>query len=205
MKYFNISHKIKVIRESLSISQRDLADKMEVPQSTVVRIESGEINISAAILEKFCAATGYEFEFINKENNLVFQVCDYIIDFCKKRLGSDYDVTNMKLNKLLYYVYKEYLKNYKSEQELFPNYFYAWEHGPVYKDIYYKYSSFKQNVIDLENVNYVNLSQDQINIIDSILDKIYTESAYKLRKDTHKEHDWMRARAKGDNVLICFI
>ena len=52
-----LPQQIKNTREKLGLSQRDLAKKMGVPQSTVVRIESGEMNISQATIEKFCEAT----------------------------------------------------------------------------------------------------------------------------------------------------
>lgn len=64
---------IKKIREGLNLSQRELAKRMEVPQSTVVRIESGEMNISQATIDKFCNATNCTILIISnaqkKENN----------------------------------------------------------------------------------------------------------------------------------------
>jgi transcriptional regulator with XRE-family HTH domain len=53
-----IPEQIKQIRILLCLSQRDLAKKMAIPQSTMVRIESGDYNISQKTIEKFCEATG---------------------------------------------------------------------------------------------------------------------------------------------------
>ena len=52
-----LPEQIKKIREGLELSQRELAKRMEVPQSTVVRIESGEMNVSQKTIDKFCEAT----------------------------------------------------------------------------------------------------------------------------------------------------
>jgi transcriptional regulator with XRE-family HTH domain len=52
-----IPEQIKQIRLDLEWSQRELAKKMKVPQSTIARIESGEMNISQRTIETFCFAT----------------------------------------------------------------------------------------------------------------------------------------------------
>lgn len=65
-----LPEQIKQIREGLNLSQRELAKKMEVPQSTVVRIESGEMNISQATIQKFCDATNTFILFVSKDKNI---------------------------------------------------------------------------------------------------------------------------------------
>lgn len=207
MGYYNgIAKKIREIRESLNLSQRGLAKKMGVPQSTVVRIESGEMNVSAATLDKFCDATGYALEFIStgSQDGLVYEVCDYILSFCKKQMGQDFDVTNMKLNKLLFLVYKEYKKKFQTL--FFENNFRAWEYGPVYLGVYHKYRDFGNKVVDADDSYYGNLNQEQINLIQTVLQKEdnYIKSAYQLRRETHDDSLWLDARKKGDNEQIKF-
>jgi|LakMenEpi03Aug12_release.lakeMendotaPanAssembly.Ray.scaffolds.fasta_scaffold51129_4 uncharacterized phage-associated protein/DNA-binding Xre family transcriptional regulator len=207
MSYNNIAKKIREIREGLNLSQRELAKRMEVPQSTVVRIESGEMNVSAATLDKFCKATGYALEFISTgdQESLVYEVCDYILDFCKRQMGQDFDVTNMKLNKLLFLVYKEYRNKFSTL--FFENNFRAWEHGPVYLGVYHKYRDYKNEVIKTGDSYYGSLNQEQINLIQNVLqsDDNYIKSAYQLRRETHEDKLWIEARKKGENELIAFL
>ena len=55
------------------------------------------------------------------------------------------DMTNMKLNKLLYYAQGHYLQKYG--EPLFSDKIYAWEHGPVVKNVYTIYSNYKSDPI----------------------------------------------------------
>lgn len=49
------------------------------------------------------------------------------------------DLTNMKINKLLYFAQGYYLKKYGVP--MFPNTIEAWEHGPVIPEVYFAYRS----------------------------------------------------------------
>lgn len=49
-------------------------------------------------------------------------------------------ITNLKLQKLLYYIQGEYMA--KMNTPLFNDDFLAWEHGPIIREVYDKY---KQN------------------------------------------------------------
>ena len=51
-----------------------------------------------------------------------------------------YSVTPMKLQKLLYFVYKEYYQRYR--QRLFSEEFLAWKYGPVLQSVYYEFKHF---------------------------------------------------------------
>lgn len=52
----------------------------------------------------------------------------------------------MKLQKVLYFVYKQYLKTYK--KALFSERFEAWVFGPVISDVYYAYKNRKDKNIN---------------------------------------------------------
>ena len=54
-------------------------------------------------------------------------------DFCD-------DLTNMKLNKLLYYAQGHYLQRYG--KPMFDDQAEAWEHGPVYPEVYARYKGY---------------------------------------------------------------
>ncbi|NMM93089.1 helix-turn-helix domain-containing protein [Bifidobacterium oedipodis] len=44
------------LREQEGLSQRDLAEKVHKPQSTIARIESGKMNATIGLLEQIAAA-----------------------------------------------------------------------------------------------------------------------------------------------------
>lgn len=66
-----IPEQIKQIRLDLNWSQRQLAKKMGVPQSTIVRIESGEMNISQRTIESFCQATNTKIFIVSKPSEKI--------------------------------------------------------------------------------------------------------------------------------------
>jgi uncharacterized phage-associated protein len=55
------------------------------------------------------------------------------------------DITPMKLQKLLYFIYKRYLKY--SGNPLFSNRFEAWKYGPVVRCVYDEFKQFGANPI----------------------------------------------------------
>lgn len=54
-------------------------------------------------------------------------------------------ITNMKLQKILYYAWIEYYREHNSF--LFDDIFYAWRFGPVVKSVYYNYRIYAGNPI----------------------------------------------------------
>ena len=55
------------------------------------------------------------------------------------------DLTNLKLNKILYYAQGHYLKNYG--KPLFEDAIEAWQHGPVVHSVYHSYKCFNNQPI----------------------------------------------------------
>lgn len=53
-------------RKKAGLTQKQLSDKMGVPQSTLNRVESGETSISSSTIDKFCDALGLELTFGNR-------------------------------------------------------------------------------------------------------------------------------------------
>ena len=63
----------------------------------------------------------------------------------KRAFAEDIDITPMKLQKLTYIVYKEYLK--KTDTPLFSERFEVWQYGPVLRSIYDAFKHKKANAI----------------------------------------------------------
>ncbi len=71
----------------------------------------------------------------------IFAIAEYLIRFFEKHESA---VTNLKLQKLIYYAQGIALGNYT--EKLFGENILAWEHGPVVKEIYDKYKVYKKSV-----------------------------------------------------------
>lgn len=99
------------------------------------------------------------------------------------------DISNLKLQKLLYYAQGCFLaiKN----RVLFNDKIVAWKHGPVVEDVYFKFKSYGSSGIK-------NPEQDELKEFDDETDALLREvyevfgkySAWGLRELTHKEAPW---------------
>lgn len=97
-------------------------------------------------------------------------------------------ITNMKLQKLLYYSQGHYLK--KFNKPLFPEKIFAWQHGPVVKEIYHKYKEKGSRCIEFEGNPNLKLPTKIENFLENIYDQYGQYSAWKLREMTHSEDPW---------------
>jgi len=55
---FKIGNRIKLRRVKINMSQKDLAEAIEVTQSEVSRLEHGETNVTVGTLDKYCKVLG---------------------------------------------------------------------------------------------------------------------------------------------------
>jgi uncharacterized phage-associated protein len=117
-------------------------------------------------------------------------VADYFLARVEQEDGEI--ISNLKLQKLLYYAQGNYLALDKGE--LFPEAIEAWNHGPVVPSVYRKYKHHGAAGLpgpeDFDAANYTDDIQD-------FLDEVYRVygqfSAWKLREMTHEEPPWKEA------------
>ena len=64
----------------------------------------------------------------------------------KRAFNQNVDVTPMKLQKLLYFVYKRYLQT--TGEPLFEELFQTWRYGPVVESVYVAFKEYGANHID---------------------------------------------------------
>ena len=100
-------------------------------------------------------------------------------------------ITNLKLQKLLYYVQGWHLAI--EDKEAFPENFQAWVHGPVIREIYDKFKSYRWNPIS-EAIDTPILPDTIRDLIDEVLEVYGADSAFALEQRTHLEMPWLRAR-----------
>lgn len=109
-------------------------------------------------------------------------------------------IDEMKLHKLLYFAQRESL--IQNREPLFDAVFYGWKYGPIIKEIRLAYR---------ENAFFETISNDVVNRILPIMNKVFSEYADKdswsLSRLTHGEYSWKNSRigiddgANSDNPM----
>lgn len=132
-------------------------------------------------------------------------VCNNILYLANR---DNISVTPMKLQKLLYFLYREYLK--LTNSPLFPERFEAWKYGPVLSRVYSEFSCFRDKNIDkyYEDCDgkSFKISSDcdpNFNIaLNTIWEKYKNYSGIQLSNITHyPETAWRKAWVEGNQYL----
>jgi uncharacterized phage-associated protein len=116
----------------------------------------------------------------------VKNVAEYII---YKSSIDDEPITNLKLQKLLYYSQGFHLAI--NNQALFDDPIYKWTHGPVVPSIYHQYKEFGSNPITpLLEFDKSNFPEENISLIDEVYSVFGQFSGSALRNMSHDEPPW---------------
>ena len=115
-------------------------------------------------------------------------VADYLLVKARER-GEP--LSNLKLQKLLYYAQAWYLALH--DRPLFAEDFEAWVHGPVLPSQYHRFKAAAWMPID-EPVDEPGLPSAVKKFLDEILDVFGVETAIALEQMTHRERPWLEAR-----------
>jgi len=113
----------------------------------------------------------------------------------EQSLGIDAAITNMKLQKLLYYAQGYNLALFG--KVIFHDFISAWEHGPVVGELYHEFREYGSNPVQIVG----NFSPNSIDSrTRSILERVFEEygrrSAWELRELTHSEIPWLSTPQK---------
>lgn len=99
------------------------------------------------------------------------------------------DMTNMKLQKLLYYVQGTCLALHG--QRMFNENIDKWQYGPVVPDVYHKFKLKGNQVIHYDKpVDMTQLHEKQFDVIKMVYDYFGQYSAIALMNFTHNESPW---------------
>lgn len=141
-------------------------------------------------------------------------VANYLVCLSQK-IGEP--LTNMKLQKLLYYCYAWFLVDKNNEEVLFDEPIEAWQYGPVVRDVYTTYASLGADNIsfprqdefqgDLElSVEETRLDQVLTPDIKDLIVEVFSEygnsSAIDLMKLSHMEQPWASTYVEGQKNTI---
>ncbi len=110
-------------------------------------------------------------------------------------------MTNMKLQKMLYYEQGYHLAQFGTP--LFDEPIEAWQYGPVVPCVYDKYSSYGRSGIEPEDGSFEFESDEEMDLFFRVFETYNKFSAYGLMELTHKESPWLNARRPlGHGVVI---
>lgn len=153
-------------------------------------LEENKNNITD-VAYKRCSEALLEIE---KNNSVIISSNDKIDHVVKYLLIGCLDITPLALQKLLYYA-QSFFKAFTGEY-LFHNNCEAWVHGPVYRNVYYKYKNYGYNPIEESDYDYtdVELTKIEKEILDSVIRNFGCYSGKVLEKMTHVEMPWSRTR-----------
>lgn len=124
------------------------------------------------------------------------QIADWFLTSYSAKMDMDDGIdpmTQMKLHKLLYYAQGTFLAVHG--EPLFSDELFHWKHGPVVKEIYYRFKGktiIGENITDEERKNYsiVESDTDAEEVLDAVFINYSDYSAAQLRNMTHRESPW---------------
>ncbi len=125
----------------------------------------------------------------------VFEVAKWFLD--------KEDISPKRLQKLVYYVqawsYTLFDKPFIFEGNQ-PAQFEAWQHGPVNRTLYHKYSGYGWNKIHLQDERVTGFSDMDLDLLESVWETYRDYSPNEIENLTHQEDPWIKAR-KRSNVV----
>jgi uncharacterized phage-associated protein len=103
------------------------------------------------------------------------------------------ELSNLKLQKLLYYAQGHYLA--ERRQPLFCDEIQAWSHGPVVPQVYHEYKNFGSANITLPDTDpftWEEVDAETAEFLGKVWNTYGGYSAGRLRNMTHEEPPWQR-------------
>lgn len=169
-----------------------LAKIYEDPSYYAELLEAGRGNLkSRASYEKSRKAVDALLGISEGDSSKIDIAIKYLLSQCE-------DITPLALQKSLYYIQGFYYAFYN--MFLFTENCEAWVHGPVYRDVYFRYRDYHFDPI-AERVIFDDsiLTASEKAVFDSVINNLCCYSGKILEQFTHNETPWLDAR--GDLPL----
>jgi uncharacterized phage-associated protein len=128
----------------------------------------------------------------------VFDVADFFIEYFRET--EENDLTNLKINKLLYYAQGHYLT--RTGKPLFNAKIEAWDLGPVIPDVYRKYKSCGKKVLVNTKQYENNLTDEEFDTLLDVAAKYGKYTAAHLVDKTHSQDTPWANTPKGNVISI---
>lgn len=127
-------------------------------------------------------------------------IADYVVKRCAERRQP---VSNLQLQKILYYIQLNFFKDF--DKCAFSDDIQAWRHGPVVKEVYYKYNIFGRHKI----IPQVKHSKSNLfltkhrNLIDQVTDACIQLNSWQLAERACKNGGpWHQCFTGNLNAVI---
>lgn len=101
------------------------------------------------------------------------------------------EISNLKLQKLLYYAQGHFLAEHR--RPLFTDPIQAWSHGPVVPQVYHEYKGFESSTIEMPDddpFTWGMVDPDTADLLGKVWNTYGGFSAGRLRNMTHEEPPW---------------
>lgn len=130
------------------------------------------------------------------------QVARILIQLAEQDMDVDQEpMTNMRLQKLLYYVQGWSLA--RRGERAFAERLEAWQHGPVVPPLYGRLKDLGKNPIPADRLDEQDIDPDLRAFVASVWEDYRAHSAIKLRHKTHTEDPWKDAWEKRSQPNFC--
>ena len=126
-------------------------------------------------------------------------IARYIIQYYRKK---GILISNLKLQKLLYYVQGECLVDPDITSPCFEEPIEAWKHGPVVRDVYDNYSIYMGEKIPSNQPPKEEINSFYRKAIDRVLDRYQDTEPWELVHKTHHESPWLDTYQEDQNCII---
>ena len=157
------------------------------PQFYSVLLEANKANLkSQRTYEKTRRAVDALLSVDAPSNSKINTVIQYLLYQCE-------DITPLALQKALYYIQGFHFAFYRTF--LFSEDCQAWTHGPVYRDIYFRYRDYRFDPIEKTTTFDTSVfSASEKAICDSVINNLCCYSGKILERFTHNEAPWLTTR-----------
>ena len=157
------------------------------PQFYSELLEANKANLkSLRTYEKTRRAVDALLSVDTPSNSKINTVIQYLLYQCE-------DITPLALQKALYYIQGFHFAFYRTF--LFPEDCQAWTHGPVYRDIYFRYRDYRFDPIEKTATFDASVfSASEKAICDSVINNLCCYSGKILERFTHNEAPWLTTR-----------
>lgn len=135
-----------------------------------------------------------QLDYINSIDTKIEKVSHYIA-------MSDYEITNLSMQKLLYYT--DGFAQVLLGRCIFEDDCEAWAYGPVYPSIYRKYKCFENERINVEKTTCDLVDAEEKKVIDMVLRCFAIYNGLFLKTLTHNEEPWKKSRQGCDEYDRC--
>lgn len=109
------------------------------------------------------------------------ELAKYIVNKC---VEDGCPITNLQLQKILYYIQRDYLK--KCNTRAFMDHVEAWQFGPVVPAVYYEYCYYGAMPIVNRYDNTRDMDIDDLDMVDRIVEEKRDLEPWDMVNDTHK-------------------